>query len=102
MNLGDEVQKLVEAKGYAVLRNTKYCELFRSTHDNCAGCESEEGCKAVAEVMIIMMGEAFLLGKDCTFEEMLKSGEDVVKRVNRVLNKGKEEWNTGNGWNTLT
>jgi len=58
----DNTIDLVKIAGFAVYQGSKYCELYRSSHENCKGCESEAGCARVASIML-MMTEKLLLNR---------------------------------------
>lgn len=45
----------IEAVGFRILVNTEYCELFRKSHSNCEGCESEDGCRKLSKTIEIFV-----------------------------------------------
>jgi len=51
----DGVQELVQKRGHPVHMHNDFCKAWKTEHENCAGCESELGCRMVVHVMAVMM-----------------------------------------------
>jgi hypothetical protein len=79
------VKKLLIKRGYRVLRNTPYCKLFQSKHNNiCSGCESEIGCGKIVEVYQAMLKVLEIKENNPDqLEEALAWLEDKVRAILR-------------------
>ena len=54
MNLSQSLVKgMVTEKGFRVYMDTYYCKFWLNNHKDCAGCESERGCKKVSNIIDI-------------------------------------------------
>jgi len=76
-------KSILRKRGVRVERGTKYCEFHRSRHDNCKQCESEEGCKRLAHVhMIVLEG---MMYKPSSYDDMVETNKKVDERIARTL-----------------
>ena len=47
----DGYKDILEKKGFRVAINTEFCKIYKTTHENCFGCESEDGCHRYVKII---------------------------------------------------
>lgn len=91
----DEIKKTVEMNGDVVMMKEHICLLYKSEHNNCAGCPCELGCIKMCSIGIIEMSSIVLVeqGKAVDYELLeiaiqlvldSKSVADIHKITNEV------------------
>ena len=50
---GQRIKKRLEERGMCILADTNMCRVHRDTHKTCLKCESEKGCRYLAELTAV-------------------------------------------------
>jgi hypothetical protein len=77
--------------GIPVHLDTEFCRHFRSNHEGCGGCESEEGCKRITAVSgLFAMFTELINVPDIT---LMRVGiySELIKRMVEMLIPAKPE-----------
>lgn len=86
MNIIDIVADLVIKTGDRVLIDTEYCKKHKEENNNCIDCESETGCKKVAEVLMLINKNAMYQPK--TFNDFIEQQKYIDHEMKRILGAG--------------
>ncbi len=75
---------LVRDHGFPAHMQTEYCKWFKSKHNNCVGCESENGCLRTTSIILVMMEAAKAQPKSAKEAQELTS--KIAKTIDKLLN----------------
>lgn len=84
MDISTDLKELVKSKGFMVGVNSEFCKIFKLTHKNCIGCESEDGCNRYVSLMGVMLKP--IMYKPSSFEDYETMNKSIQKAMEIILN----------------
>jgi len=72
-------KQMVIDKGFNVAMDSEYCKIYKSKHETCAGCESEDGCNRYCALGIINLNQ--VLYKPVNYADYLAMQKDIQEKI---------------------
>lgn len=86
--VSEAVKEMVKDKGFPVHMDSPYCKEYKKEHESCRGCESEEGCKKAAQILLLVMEAQAYEPK--SFSEYQQVNQNVAKQIAELLTNKEE------------